>query len=185
MNHPERRLALGAYWVGLQDLPGQIIDWTKSAAAGSCRSSAMGKLEALLRPPHSDFWHHHFSLSCPEPMPRPTGLLGREQLVDLAMNSIIPWILARAGISRDGELRSAAHSVMQLMPPAAENHRTRHLRTRLFGDRNAGPRGKAVYQQGLLQVEIEFCQKSDSLCSRCPLPARLQGLKNDAPAAGD
>ena len=178
LNHPQRRLALAAYWLGNPDLDNQLVDWAQKASS-SAPPSALRSLRKLLDPPESQFWENYFSVSHPEMIPRPTGLLGRHQLIDLAVNGLFPWLMANPVLGHpDGgrEWRRNIEKLLCQFPASQENHRTRHLRTRLFGGRDSGPKGKAIFQQGLLQIEVEFCQVSNSLCSRCDMPARLAGL---------
>lgn len=181
LNHPERRLALAAYWLTRDRLDDRLQTWMNSTSDMNA-NQMIQSLFVCLQPPSSPFWDHYHFLSSPTEIDKPTRLLGRSQLIDLAINAIFPWMLALShresddtGIRFDKQKVSA---VMKCFPGAAENARTRHMRERLFGSVDGGPRGNFLIQQGLLQIEVEFCRTTNSLCDQCLMPTHVKGFLN-------
>lgn len=171
-NRPERRLALAARWLTRPDLPRELEQWL-SAIDGQTASMAALKLLELLAPPAADsvpFWSHHWTLRSAA-FARPQPLLGAPRVTDLALNVILPWLWARAesGSARP-ELRAKVERIWLAWPAGEDNSVLKLARQRLFGGGRPRLPGRAVIQQGLLQVTRDFCNQAGALCTDCLFP---------------
>ena len=54
-------------------------------------------------------------------------------------------------------------------PKGQDNSRLKFVRQRLFGTRRFSLKGAAA-QQGLLQVQADFCNQTNALCDDCVFP---------------
>ena len=175
LNHPQRRLVLAAYWLGMPAISDSILRWVQAEPAGS-GSQLISAIHKILQPPASDFWENYFSLNHVRAIGKPTSLLGRCQMIDLGVNAIFPWVIAW-GQDQDIGMSRKVEALARRWPGSQENKRTRHLRLRLFGSGTAGPKCGSLVQQGLLQIEMEYCRLSNSLCARCPMPMQLRSIR--------
>lgn len=181
LHHPQRRLALGAYLFMQEGLGEKIREKIWAHRKSDNFSTKLKSFREILQPPGNTFWNRYYYFSVDFPLPRPVSLLSKELLIDLLVNAILPWALTQVpagGKLSSNESEFHVIKLLKSLPQSAENSRTRHLRERIFGEPNSGPKGKAIIQQGLLQIEMEFCRLSNPLCSSCPMPTHLAGLAN-------
>ncbi|MCL4178627.1 MAG: DUF2851 family protein [Verrucomicrobia bacterium] len=174
-NHPQRRLALAAQWVVAGDLPQRLESWLAAELPPAREPS---KLMRVLQGQSDPFWSWHWNLHARR-LARPQPLLGPQRVTDLAINVILPWLRMRAVIGANHPLQQVAEQRYFDWPAAEDNATLRLARQRLLG----GPRPRffrtAALQQGLLQIERDFCQQSNALCEHCPFPGLLDAYKDD------
>ncbi|MEC8973859.1 MAG: hypothetical protein VX509_08050 [Verrucomicrobiota bacterium] len=96
-------------------------------------------------------------------------LLGAGRLHDLAVNVLLPWLHARATAAANDGLAARVAERYFAWPKAQDNSRLKFVRQRLFGSRRIPLRGAAL-QQGLLQVQADFCNRTNALCDDCTFP---------------
>lgn len=169
-NHPQRRLALAAHWVGRGHLPKQLENWLERTIPAE---ELLPSLEEILQVKHDPFWSYRCTLrSAPGKTAQP--LLGAQRITDLAVNVILPWLYVRAWAGKNEALASAAESRYFLWPAGEDNAVLKLARQRLFG--GAGPRFQktAAEQQGIMQITHDFCGKSNALCQECQFPEMLR-----------
>jgi hypothetical protein len=168
-NHPQRRLALAAQWLVAGDLPQRLESWL---ATDLSPVRQRVKLLEILGGEPDDFWSWHWNLHAAR-LDRPRPLLGPQRVTDLAVNVILPWLRMRAVLGGNDELVQVAEQRYLDWPAAEDNATLRLARQRMLG--NAGKKlfRKAALQQGLLQIERDFCQQSNALCEHCEFPALL------------
>lgn len=150
LNHPHRRVAAlaasAACWSTLEPL----------FQAYSARRLA-AHLEAIRHP----FWDYHCTIAS-APLKRRAALIGKQRILDFLTNYV--YVIDESPEAWDAYLGLRAHD----MP-------TKVLRTakRLFGEReDIAPLLNLSYaQQGLLQIEADFC--SSTLCKECLFPSQL------------
>jgi hypothetical protein len=156
-NHPQRRLA------GLARI---VERW------GQLRSIARGfdpgdvhRFFAALEDP---YWSHHYTLESAR-CDAPVALVGPGRVDDLLANVCFPAAI------RDDPSRWEDFKKLRL---PLSNRRVKIAVARLFGD--SGPGGDlaatAWGQQGLMQIEADFCSADASECRRCPMPELLGRL---------
>jgi hypothetical protein len=189
-NQPQRRLALAAHWLARGDLIAEIESWftTEIRVTQLARS-----LLAVLQVARDDFWLWHWTLRS-EKLSRPQPLLGFPRVTDLAMNVVLPWLLARAREGRNGRLQQEAERRYFAWPAGEDNASLKYARQRLLGGSAPRALASAAAQQGLLQVLRDFCAHSNSLCEQCRFPELVRNYYgsprraaagiNSAPEAG-
>ena len=87
----------------------------------------------------------------------------------LAVNVLLPWLHARATAADNDGLDARVAERYFAWPKAQDNSRLKFVRQRLFGGRRVPLRGAAL-QQGLLQVQADFCNRTNALCEDCAFP---------------
>jgi hypothetical protein len=171
-NHPQRRLALATQWLAAGDLPKRLEQWLASDLPLARQRSRL--LEVLQGAP-DPFWSWHWNLHAAR-LDRPQPLLGPQRVTDLAVNVVLPWLQMRAVIGGNHKLRKVAEQRYFAWPAAEDNATLRLARARMFGDTRNQLFRSAALQQGLLQIERDFCQQSNALCEHCPFPDLAAGL---------
>jgi hypothetical protein len=169
-NHPQRRLALATQWLTAGDLPQRLERWL---AADLPLPRQRANLLQLLQGEPDPFWSWHWNLHAAR-LPRPQPLLGPSRVTDLAVNVVLPWLRMRAVIGGNQELRQSAEQRYFAWPAAEDNATLRLARDRMFGGTRNHLFRSAALQQGLLQIERDFCQQANARCEHCPFPDLLR-----------
>lgn len=180
-NHPQRRLALAAHWLVGGKLMAKLERWGVGDEPKSVPHSAQGRMAALaatLQPAHDDFWSTHLTLRSAR-SPKPRLLLGDARVTDLAVNVILPWLLARAAEGRNENLQASLEACYLDWPAGEDNSVLKLARQRLLGGAGLKSFRTAAAQQGLLQIIRDFCDHCDSTCDQCRFPelVRSHGLR--------
>jgi hypothetical protein len=170
-NHPQRRLALAAHWVAIGDLPVRLEHWCLRSTAEKRAEPA--KLATLLHPPDDAFWNWHLTLRSKRTA-KPCPLIGKARVTDLAVNVVLPWLLARATESGDSKLMTEFEDAYRAWPAGEDNAALKQARTRLLRRPASKIVGGAAAQQGLLQIVQDFCDHSNAICSPCRFPDLVQ-----------
>ncbi len=186
-NHPQRRLALAAHWLGAGKLVAQIERW---CAASIPERALLDSLVSILQVERDDFWSWHWTFRSAR-LKNPQPLLGTPRVTDLAVNVILPWLWARAGSPREISLAAQRPTHECIVPPGESNNTRlqeeilnryfawpggednavlRLARRRLLGDAARGPLRSAAAQQGFIQIVRDFCDHSNAVCDDCRLP---------------
>lgn len=167
-NHPQRRLALAARWLTKPDLPETLINWVKTADKEIEESFLK-----ILTPQGDSFWNWHFTIKSVKTATF-QPLIGIDRGTDIAINIVLPWLLA---ISRENFDTAAESRVVEFYlkwRPAQDNSLLRLARHRLFGSASKEITSTAATQQGILQILKNFCANSDSICTDCKFPSKLE-----------
>ena len=163
-NRPERRLALAAHWVAKRDFINWLDDWIcQPPKKPSPAAALLGRLAA-----RDDYWSRHWTFRSGR-FAAAQPLLGPGRLHDIAVNIILPWLHARATSDGNASLVARVEHRYFAWPKAQDNSRLKFVRQRLFGSRRISLRGGAL-QQGLLQVQADFCNHTNALCDDCVFP---------------
>ncbi len=163
-NHPTRRLALAAWWLGQCGLIQKLEDWfTRRLASQELADS----LAEILQPAEDAFWGWHWTLRSVR-LPQPQPLLGSSRNTDLAINVILPWFWIRAKTGRNQSLLKVAEERFLAWPKGDDNAVLRLARQRMFAAQF--PIRTAAEQQGLLQIVRDFCDHANARCDQCPWP---------------
>jgi hypothetical protein len=179
-NHPQRRLALAAHWLAADAPFAGLQSWMASEARGA--EAAVG-LRRLLGAGPDEFWERHWTLRSAS-MPEGQPLLGQSRATDLAVNVVLPWLLARVATGTDGTLRQRVEERFVGWPAGEDNAVLRLARQRLLGGaRRLLPRTAAT-QQGLIALSQDFCAHADALCTGCRLPDLVGVLAAESAASG-
>lgn len=178
VNHPQRRLALAAHWVGNHKLMCKLEKWFLDEAAAPDKASAnrlATSLNAVLQPGQDAFWSRHLTLRSAR-TPKPQLLLGAARVTDLAVNVILPWLWARAQKGRTSTLRSQLETAYLTWPAGEDNATLKLARQRLLGMSSLKPFRTAATQQGLLQILRDYCRNSNSICDACQFPELVRAF---------
>ena len=160
-NRPERRLALAACWLSRPDFVPWLDDWVCQTETRPTPAAALlGHLTAS-----DEYWSTHWTFRSGR-FPKAQPLLGAGRLHDIAVNVILPWLYARASADDNTGLRQRVVERYFAWPKGQDNSRLRFVRQRLLGVRRISLRGAAA-QQGLLQVQADFCNRTNALCDDC------------------
>ncbi len=185
-NHPQRRLALAARWMARGTIVDDLTDWLQAEVAPSAGAN---ELRTVLEPEEMEdsFWKWHWTLRsgrCAQPQP----LLGDGRVTDLAVNIVLPWLLARALAGENQSLVAEIQRRYFSWPAAEENAVLRKIRQRLMGQSGRQLPHRAALQQGLMRISGDFCEPSGALCSGCTFPdlvaATQQPPTHGAPGSG-
>ena len=99
-------------------------------------------------------------------VPSPGALIGRSKAVELALNAVLPLLLAEAVREDRPLLESAVLRAFHVLPAAGGYGRTAHLARALRADGGPLLRG-ADRGQGALHLWAHYCTQGG--CGRCPL----------------
>jgi len=163
-NRPERRLALAAHWLAKGDFAAWLDDWVcRSPKKPSPAAALLARLAVSDR-----YWSRHWTFRSGR-FAAAQPLLGAGRLHDIAVNVILPWLHARSTAAGNDGLAARVGQRYFAWPKGQDNSRLRFVRQRLFGDRRIPLRGAAL-QQGLLQVQSDFCNRTNAVCADCVFP---------------
>lgn len=172
-NHPERRLALAAHWLAAGEFGGRLEDWFQAELSPAKRLQALGKMLGVSKDP---FWDSHWTLRSAR-MIKPQPLLGANRVTDLAINVILPWLLARADAAGHRALTEKVEDFYFDWPEAEDNAVLRLARRRLLASGQSKFPRTAAAQQGLMQIVRDFCDHSNSICDQCAFPDLVRSLR--------
>jgi hypothetical protein len=173
-NHPQRRLALAAQWLAEGNLARNLESWLDQNLSDRELRPALFE---ILRGQPDAFWSWHWNLRTPR-LPEPQPMLGPQRATDLAVNVVLPWLWMRAVVGRNEPLRAVAEHRYFAWPAGEDNAVLRLTRQRMLGDARRHLFRRAASQQGLLQIERDFCEQSNALCCHCPLPEWIDGRRS-------
>ena len=151
LNHPHRRVAAlaacAAEWATIRNM---------FNASQALRLAA--HLEALRHP----FWDFHCTINSAS-LHKRAALVGRERIMDFLVNYV--YIIDESPRAWENYLSVRPHSTPVKVAKTARN---------LFGERKdlASILRRSYAQQGLLQIQTDFC--SSSICQECLFPAQLK-----------
>lgn len=176
-NHPQRRLALAAHWLCRKGFVAQIEQWCQPGAKSD--SGLLG-LTRILATPTDDFWSWHWTLNSAR-LPKPQPLLGPARTTDLAINVVLPWLMARAIQGDNARLAQEIESRYRAWPASEDNAVLKLARQRLLGGnlRRHQNLKTAAAQQGLLQIVRDFCAQSNAICEGCQFPELVDGFQKN------
>ncbi len=154
MNHPQRRLAA---------LAQLVAQWPQvRALRAACISDAIMDFCGEL---NDDYWDFHFTVTS-KPAEKRMALIGETRVTEMLANVFFPLALAVSPERWDEFSR---------LPAPLTNSRVEIAALRLFGNNPLGQEllKKTAFQQGLLQVYEDFCQRDASDCQSCLFPEQV------------
>jgi hypothetical protein len=179
-NHPQRRLATAAFWLARPDFAYRLEGWLVDASPGRV---AVESMREILQVPEDPFWMEHWTLHG-QHMRKKQPLLGLPRSTDVVMNVVLPWLWARCASGAEEGLQARAEAHYFGWPSGEPNSRLKFTCQRLFAGLSprVGRQG-AAWQQGLLQIQQDFCARTDALCAECDFPALIRSLGPDDPGS--
>jgi hypothetical protein len=175
-NHPQRRLALAAHWLGDKNFISKIEEW---CAAGMGHNSLPGSLLEILQVERDEFWSWHWTFKSAR-LAKPQPLLGGTRATDLAVNAVLPWLWARAMEGKSAALRREIERRYFEWPAAEDNSVLKLARQRLLGASSRRALRSAAEQQGLMQIVRDFCEHSNAVCDDCRFPELVRAWNHGA-----
>ena len=173
-NHPQRRLALAAHWLGEGHLLARLEKWFQEPIPDRLLPDSLLK---LLQVAKDDFWSWHCTFRSSR-LAKPQPLLGSQRATDIAINVILPWFWARADSGRNPTLKGVAIQRYFAWPRGEDNSLLRLARQRLLGGALPRSLASAAAQQGLLQIVRDFCAHSNAICEQCGFPELVRSLQS-------
>ncbi len=172
-NHPQRRIALAAHWLIDSSLIQKIEGW---ALSDFLTKDSVEKLAKILSPQKKDdFWKYHYTLNSKR-LEKPIPLLGEERVKDLFVNAIAPWFWAR---TKGNPTRKMENQILERYfqwPSSGDNAHLRLALDRFYGNCSPKRLKYAFQQQAVLQINADFCNKTNPCCHHCPLVDCWQAL---------
>ena len=181
-NFPERRFAgvgqlLSRPRFGRGLLTSLVAEIKALAPLAVMRPKEYQKLCAMLNSMlvvdgKNTFWGYRYTLKS-KMLASPMQLIGDDRAATLMFNVVLPYALIVARQTNDAALEEQTLRVLSHWPALSENAVCRRMRERLVGANAKKKPRLEIYQQGLIFIDRNYCDRS--LCSECPLPAKLRG----------
>jgi hypothetical protein len=155
LNHPHRRL--GA-------LAALVLEW--KTVVSLARGGEAAAVVSFLTKLHHDFWSRHYTLAAGNTSSS-VALIGESRAAEILANVIYPLAV------NDGR---EVWNDYKTLRAQLSNQAARIAAARLFA---SDPRQRDFVrtlagQQGLLQINEDFCLRDVSDCASCPLPEQLR-----------
>jgi hypothetical protein len=162
-NHPARRLA------GAARLLARYVDGGLGAGLLTAVVAGPAALAGALQVPADGVWRDHHDLTS-GPARLPAGLIGPGRAGDLAVNVVLPFMLAWAEGHGNAVLAEAAVTAFRRYPRPSSYGQLRSLSAALGGRASRGAR----CQQGMLHIFRRYCRhggcaETRGENGRCPL----------------
>lgn len=104
---------------------------------------------------------------------KPVKLIGKERVVIILINALIPAMLAYARKKKDRGLEGILHRIYTSQPSSGNDRITKFVTHHLFGRKKID---SARHQQALYQIFNDYCGNEEVGCTHCNLTAILQSL---------
>lgn len=139
------------------------------------KKSALAKLDGAFATPDWEPWRGMVTFSS-APMQKAARLIGRDRVIIVMANALVPFFLAYARKRGDRELEKLLYRLFIVLPPEAPNQRTRFMEKRLLVLASM-PRSLRMHQ-GLLQIHQDFCTSFHEGCQECAFPDLISTSPN-------
>ncbi len=174
LNAPERRLVGLFHHLHGLGADGWLRGWLRLLRrldhlrdAPEFRREALHLLEQAFASPSDEPWRLRIGFDQP-PQRRAARLIGRERIIMLMANAVLPTFLGLARRDGDVELEKVLYRLYLVLPSEGSNQRIRFMERRLAP---VSPLQHTLRtHQGLLQIHQDFCRSFYEGCARCRLP---------------
>jgi hypothetical protein len=193
VNHPARRMAGLARWLVKsastepEELP--VLLQEKITAAKPAEEILALFMVETGQP--EDYWTNRYDLSMAklpgiETGKTPPALVGQDRAAEIAVNVVLPYMLAHAGFTGNREVADKTLSAYRAFPRPGSNELVENVARQVFGYWLDSPEklppefqakgrksplnlllGGALRQQGLIQLHRQYCTAQDWVA--CPL----------------
>lgn len=166
-NHPIRRIAAAA---GLFCGPKTFRDSMFEAGALPPERWVSATTAILSRGASDPYWKRRMGFSG-SPAARNVSLIGEERAAAILCNVMVPFTAAAGWPSPAGRM------LQDLVPAAHDDGVIRRTASALFGrDHNPRLYRTGLRQQGLQQINHDFCDSDRTACRECALPAAIAAI---------
>lgn len=175
LNHPIRRLT-GLYyhiekikfegilkaWLGFLKHCQKIIEQNIDPV-----NLILKQLQALFPQPDYEPLNTVFTLHQAKKSKYKNKLIGRNRQLIILVNSILPFFLAWARSTQDLELEKTLFKLFLVLPSEGTNTKTDFMEFRFNKKCSGKLKQKLFYQQGLIQINDDFCRSFYEGCRDC------------------
>jgi len=168
-NLPSRRIAGMSHFLTRYSNK-NIFNFFKKAMVN--QKALLQYLLGVFNPEEEDYWNYRYIWGG-RGEKRPVRLIGRERVVIILVNALIPAMLAYARKNKDRGLEGILHRIYTFQPSSGNDRITKFVTHHLFGRKKID---SARHQQALYQIFNDYCGNEKVGCTRCNLTAILQSL---------
>jgi len=164
LNSIERRIALLSAFItsfGENPLPAMLRTLENNTIDGTV-GVFLEKLALT-----EDFWMEHSSFTSKK-LEHPAVLIGRDRILELLADLLIPSMRAYANVTKDLKQIARIESLYLALPKTGSNRILKAAVAKCFPGREAVFRTAAA-QQGLLHLYKNWCEKLSFDCKACPV----------------
>ncbi len=176
-NSPERRLTALFWHLHHMTPHGLLHGWLRFLSRldnlrddDSLQTQIKHFLRGAFHTPNHETWQFHTTFHA-KTLSAPIQLVGEHLLAVLAANAIVPFLLGIAHWKQDEEMEKTLYRFYLLLPTEISNQRIQFMQYRLFLSHHQNR--PLRLQQGLLQLQNDFCHHFPNNCHLCQLPAKL------------
>ncbi len=126
----------------------------------------------IFNPGEDDYWNYRYTWGGRRKK-KPVRLIGRERVVIILINTLIPAMLAYARKKKDRGLEETLHRIYTPQPSSGNDRITKFVTHHLFGRKKIN---SARHQQALYQIFNDYCGNEEVGCTHCNLTAILHSL---------
>ncbi len=179
-NRPARRLVAAAHLIATTVETGLAHALRESAGGEGAPRVAWRGLERLLTVESDPFWAHRASVAG-KAWTRAQRLVGPGRARVLAIDAVVPALLAWARATHDTELEGRLHALVSAAPAQGPNAKLRLALYRMTGVDGSWPPAyrTALHGQGLLHLLQEWCVARPT-CEGCGV-WRVLGTRGPTP----
>lgn len=168
-NLPSRRIAGMSHFL-VRYLNRNIFIFFKKAIIN--QKLSLKYLLEIFNPEEDDYWNYRYTWGGRRKK-RPVRLIGKERVVIILVNALIPVMLAYARKKKDGRLEGILHGIYISQPSSGDDRITKFVTHHLFGRKKID---SARHQQALYQIFNDYCGNEEVGCARCNLTTVLRSL---------
>ena len=141
------------------------------------RRQALAETELIFSTPDWEIWRKHLVLGKSKQI-NTAQLVGKDRQTVIWANAVFPFFLALARHENEPKLEKLLYQLFMILPAEASNRKTRFMEKRLwFSELSKSTKLKMNTfgnQQGLIQIQHDFCRNFHQGCVRCELPRLLE-----------
>lgn len=121
------------------------------------------------------FWDFHYSFT--RHAKRAKKLVGRDKALSLALDCLVPFLLAQCRRDNDTAMEQRLVAVYHALPPSASNAVVDYMARNMIGKENPFQARSVRHQQALLQLYKDFCHRAPAGCEGCAFVEYLKIFK--------
>jgi hypothetical protein len=171
-NYPAGRIAGMACFLAahidddMETLFARALDGMADGDSGAVKRG-LAKIENLFETPTAEYMATHYTIGGKK-LARPRKLIGPDRVTLMAVNVIIPYMLARARRVASAADEEAIRRIYHAIPPKSSNSVVNFMADRLSAE---FPKkeliGTTPRQQGLIQIYADYCLANGKGCEDC------------------
>ncbi len=168
-NLPSRRIAGMSHFLARYSNR-NIFSLVKKAIVN--QEALLQYLLGTFNPEKKDYWNYRYTWGGRRKK-RPVRLIGKERVVIILVNALIPAMFAYARKKKDRRLERILHRIYTSQPSSGNDRITKFVTHHLFGRKKID---SARHQQALYQIFNDYCGNKRVSCARCNLTTILHSL---------